>query len=427
MGKQSIKGKKMLLIGGVRPACEIINEAKKMGVETFVTDYLENSPAKKVADHAFMVDATDVDAVVQLCKEQNIDGIITGYVDLLLPYCQRICQKMGKPFWGNAENINMSINKVKFKIACEKSGVPIVPWKKANRDNYLDVIKTINPPVVVKPVDNSGSRGVYKCSEISNLKECAEKALEYSKCGEILIEKAMDTNHEFSAYYIINQGQSYLTGLGDRYVNDSDKEIAPIAQGMLLPSVHLKQWMEQIDPCIRKFFSDNDMNNGFVFLQGFYDNKNFYIHEIGFRLNGGFSYKIVEHYSKYNQIQELIKFSLTGEMDQSEIKKSDPFFDGYGMIITISLKPGEIKNISGIDKIESTNGVLKFYQLHDIGEQLFSRGTTAQYFAYVLCATKTKEEMNNIIKTINENLVVTNTNDQSMLNPIIEPERLRYE
>ena len=426
MGKQSIKDKKLLLIGGVRPACEIITEAKKMGVETFVTDYLEDSPAKKIADHAYMIDATDVDAVVQLCKEQSIDGIITGYVDLLLPYCQRICQKLGKPFWGNADNIEMSINKNMFKDACERAGIPVVPWKQANKENYRNVLDNMALPLVMKPVDNSGSRGVYKCYDKANIYECAEKALAYSKCGEILIEQAMNPHNEFSVYYIMNNGNMYLTGMGDRYVNDSLNDIAPIGQGMLLPSIHLDEWKIKMDKKIQKFFLDNNMNDGFVFVQGFYEKGSFYIHEIGYRLNGGFSYKIIEFFSNYNQIQELIKFSLTGDMDEDEIKKSNAAFSGYGMIVTASLKPGKIGKISGIKDIEKEKGVLQFYQLHKIGEELLSTGTTAQVFAYILCASEKKEDLIEILNCVSEHLVVEDIEGNNMLNPILNPARLNF-
>ena len=423
---ERFEGKKLLLLGGVRPACEIVKEARAMGVETFVTDYLENSPAKQVADHAFMVNAVDTDAVAALCREQQIDGVITGYVDLLLPYYQKICEKAGKPFWGNAENIEMSINKEQFKAACERSGVPVVPYRNANKDNYIEVIKEIEPPVVVKPVDNSGSRGVFKCYDKDMLKECAEKALSFSKSGEILIEEAMNPQTEFSAYYIMNHGEYFFTGMGDRYVNITEDDIAPVGQGMLFPSVRTKAWAAQMDPIIRKFFKDNAMNDGFVFVQGFTKGSDFYIHEIGYRLNGGFSYKIIEYFSGYNQVQELIKFALTGDMDHAEIAKSNPFYDGYGMIVTATLKPGTIGSVSGVEEIEKLDGVLQFYQLHTAGEKLMAHGTTAQVFAYILCAVRTEAEMKQIIRTVSEKLKVLDENGENLLKPIVDPEKIKF-
>jgi len=421
-----LSGKRLLLLGGVRPACEIVKEAKKMHIVTAVTDYLPDSPAKKLADESYMANAMVVDEVCDLCREKKIDGIITGYVDSLLPYYEKICCKANLPCWGNANNLNLCLDKEAFKLSCEEAGVPVVPWVRVTKGDYLKHVNDLSFPVVIKPVDNSGSRGVFKCYDKEHLHELIEKASGFSKSGVLLIEKAMNPNNEFSAYYIINNGKVYLTGMGDRYVNDTIKDIAPIGKGMLFPSVKLDRWIKEIDPYIRKFFAQNEMNNGFVFIQGFFEEDRYYIHEMGYRLNGGFSYKIIEHFSKYNQIQQLIRFSLTGSMDESEVKKSDPYFNGYGMIVTVSLKPGIISEISGIEEISQHPGVLEFCQLHDKGEKLLSVGTTAQVFAYVLCAAENKEDLLETVEYIRENMKILDTSGKNMIYDIIEPSTIVF-
>ena len=423
----SLSGKKLLLLGGVKPACEIVNEAKAMGVTVYVTDYLPDSPAKKIADESFMVSATDVDGVVALCHEKKVDGIITGYTDSLLPYCQEICDKLEKPFWGSAENIRMCVNKCEFKIACEKSGVSVVPWQIVTKENYLEIIDTVNLPLVVKPVDNSGSRGVFKCYEREKLEGLIEKSLSFSKVGEVILERAMNPNNEFSVYYIMNHGQCFLSGMGDRIVQIIDPEIAPVGQGMIFPSRHLENWIHQMDKPIRRFFRENQMNDGFVFVQGFVENDQFFIHEIGYRLNGGFSYKLVEHFSKYNQVQQLVLFSLSGDMEMSEIEKSNPAFHGVGMIVTASLKQGKIGFVSGVDEIRKMRGVLQFYQLHTVGDELLSHGTTAQVFAYILCAVENRTQMGELLDAIRDKLVVRDVRWNQMLNVMADSKRIGME
>lgn len=83
-----------MLLGGVSPACEVINEAHRYGVVVYETDYLTDSPAKKVVDKSFMTSFTDVDAVVDLCRKEGVDGVFTGYTDSLLPYAEKICKKL---------------------------------------------------------------------------------------------------------------------------------------------------------------------------------------------------------------------------------------------------------------------------------------------------------------------------------------------
>lgn len=422
--KETLRGKKLLLLGGVQPACEIVKEAHKLGVEVIVTDYLSDSPAKKIADKSFMVSATDTDKIVELCKEENIDGVITGYVDSLLPYYVKVCEKADFYHWGNEANISMCINKDLFKIACEESSVPVVEWKKITKNNYKEFKEKLHFPVVIKPVDNSGSRGVYKCFNKADYEGLCEKAFTYSKKQELLVERLMNPNNEFSAYYMIYDNTAYLTGMGDRYVNIIDDRIAPIGQGMIFPSRYLKEWKEKIHDTIVKFFQKNDIVNGFVFIQGFYEEGNFFIHEIGYRLNGGFSYKIIEKCSGYNQIQELIRFSLTGKMEIENLNKSNPIFNKNAFIITVSLKQGKIKKIKGLQKIREEENIIEVCQLHFEEEEMKSHGTTAQVFCYILGIAETQKEYKEIVKKIKNNLIVENEEGENIVNQIIDAEKV---
>jgi biotin carboxylase len=141
-----------------------------------------------------------------LCKEEKIDGIFSGFTDSVLPYMQQVSVRTGLPFWGDERNIDICIDKMKFKEACEEAGVPVIPWIKVNDSNYLEKIESVQCPVVVKPVDSSGSRGVYKCFDKYQLADYCQKAFEYSQKKEILIERLMNVSNEFSAYYVMFGG-----------------------------------------------------------------------------------------------------------------------------------------------------------------------------------------------------------------------------
>ncbi len=421
----NLQGKKLLILGGIRPMCGVVEEAKKLGIIVYVTDYLEDSPAKRIADKSFMVSATDIDGLVELCKRESIDGVFTGYVDSLLPYCFELCQRMNFPFWGNEKNINNCIDKYLFKIACEKANVPVVPWKKVSKDDYKEYINLVEYPIIIKPVDNSGSRGVFKCYSKEEYLDLCNQAFEFSKKKELLLEKMMDIDNEFSMYYMTYQGKAYFSHCGDRYVVQKDIEVAPLGQGMSFPSKHTQLMLNKLHKKVELFFKQNEMLNGFIFLQGFYDRGELYIHEIGYRLPGGLPYKFVEAVSGYNQVEELLKYSLLGKMDIAILKKSNPFFDINTVTLTITMQPGIISNIQGLEKINSVTGIIAFEQLHYLNETIHYHGATARVFAYVLCCIKDKKELENIIYTIKNHLVVEDEQGGNMLNELISVEDIK--
>ena len=91
---REFEGKKLLILGGVKTACSIVEKAKEMGAYVAVADYNTDSPAKQIADEAVLMDATDVKAIVLWCKENHIDGVTTGFIDILMPIVYEVCKEL---------------------------------------------------------------------------------------------------------------------------------------------------------------------------------------------------------------------------------------------------------------------------------------------------------------------------------------------
>ena len=129
------------------------------------------SPAKQIADEALLVSTADVDAVVQLIKDKNIHGVITGFTDSVLPYYAKICEKAGLPCYGTVEQFEIMINKRIYKELCVEFGVPTVEEYSIDGTFKDEVMEKIKFPVLVKPADNSGARGVSICENKGQLIE----------------------------------------------------------------------------------------------------------------------------------------------------------------------------------------------------------------------------------------------------------------
>ena len=88
---ESLKGKKILILGGPALMSDIVMKAKDMGVYTIVTDWydLDKSPAKRLADEYWMESVSDIDRLVELIKEHGISGVLTNYTDSYLPYIKK--------------------------------------------------------------------------------------------------------------------------------------------------------------------------------------------------------------------------------------------------------------------------------------------------------------------------------------------------
>ena len=141
---------------------EMVEYAKSIGVYTIVTDYNEpeKSKAKLVSDEQWMINVADVDLLERKCREEGISAVICGISEFCLEVCMELCKRLGFPCYCTPEAWHFSRDKDDFKTLCKQVGAPVATdyyLTDALTDEELDKVKL---PVVVKPVDMSGNRGI---------------------------------------------------------------------------------------------------------------------------------------------------------------------------------------------------------------------------------------------------------------------------
>ncbi len=411
---ESLKGKRLLIIGGIKSNVEVVKIAHEMGVIVLVTDYLEDSPAKKYADESFMVSATDVDAVAELCKEKNVDGILTGHVDMLLPYYAKICEKTGLPCYGTYDNFITMTDKVRFKDLCRKNDVPTIPEYNLEED-----ADQISFPVLVKPVDSSGSRGITVCSDMEQLNRGIEKALSFSAQKKCLIEKYM-TGDEIVLYYYFQNGNPIFMGMCDRYVNKEQAGIAQISTAYVFPSRYTDIHLEKTNESIKNMFRSINMKDGSIFLQAFADENGVpCLYEPGYRLNGAREQYIFSETNGIHATKMLINLAITGKMSDIEIESmAEPNLNGkYACMLSSVLRKGKIARIEGLDEVRKMKNVKEIILINEVGDVISDKslGTLSQigYRVYVIedSLIKLKSALDEVIAK----LIYFDENNNSMM------------
>ena len=129
MKKDILKGKKLLVLGGVYQHCKLVEAAHELGVYVIVDDYLppEQAPAKQIAEKYYMHNITDYDDIVAMCKAEKVDGIIATSLDACQRPYQFLCEKLGLPCFGDSRQYEILTDKNIFKEYCKKTGVDTIP------------------------------------------------------------------------------------------------------------------------------------------------------------------------------------------------------------------------------------------------------------------------------------------------------------
>jgi biotin carboxylase len=413
------KKKTLLISNGLALACDIVKKAKEKNIYTIVTDWYENSPAKKISDESFMISTADIDAMVDLAKNKKVDGVITSFIDSNLENTRRVCEILGCHFYATKEQLEITMNKRKFKALCKNNHVSVVPEYVINGTLTKEKIMGIEYPVIVKPADSSGSKGITICNNEDELLSGYNKALEFSGSKEVVIEKFMDLSKSgINLDYVIIDGEVYLSSVGDLYTYQNHKSLPPLTAGVYYPSIHTDEYINKMDKNVRKMFKNLGLKNGVLYIQSFYEDGNFYFYEMGYRLGGGQSYQVISRINGVNHLEMLIDYSLTGKMCTEEvISKITPKFNKKGFILFLHIKPGVISRIEGMDKIHRLKDVVNIMQTYVEGDRIqeSAANTTAQVFGKVHLVSENKESLIKTINTIKEELKIINKDGESML------------
>lgn len=188
-----MKQKKLMLLGGIRYLLPVIKAAHEQGYYVITCDYLPQNIAHDYSDKYINVSIIDKEAVLKVAQEEKIDGIMSFGVDPGVISASYVQEQMGLPSFGPHESVVILQNKDKFREFLKNNGFN-VPWAKGF-DNIEDALKEsylFSWPLIVKPTDSAGSKGVTRVDSINELRPALEYAFKYSISGHVIIEEFIE-------------------------------------------------------------------------------------------------------------------------------------------------------------------------------------------------------------------------------------------
>ncbi len=210
--------KKLLLLGGSRYLLPVIEVAHKLGLYVITCDYLPGNIAHKYADEYLNVSIIDKEATLREAQRLQIDGVMSFACDPGVVTAAYIAEEMGLPFQGSYESTKILQDKGLFRQFLSDNGFNCPHSKRyTEREKPFEDIDFFKWPVIVKPVDSAGSKGVTKVEHADGLSQAIDIAVENSHNGAFIIEDFLT----FSGYH---SSADPFTVDGDlRFVSYSDQ------------------------------------------------------------------------------------------------------------------------------------------------------------------------------------------------------------
>lgn len=374
---KKLEGKKLLVLGGGSTSIDIVKAAQALGVYVIVTDYYDTtrSPAKLIANEYWNESITDYDKLCALIKEKGVNGIITGFTDsYLMPY-QHLCELSGLPCYATKEVFELTMDKARFKQLCRDNDVPVIP--EYDLASFDPSIINDKHKVIVKPVDNSGSRGVILCTKPEDFQKCLDYALSFSEKKQVVIERYMEMD-SISISYTIQDGVASLSTTDDRYVHKAASG-SSVTQCGIYPSKYTEAYIQKIDGKMKRMYEHAGLKNGVLAVQFFTDGNEFYVMEMGHRLTGGQHYTYTMAENGISSLDQLIQFAVTGSMaDFSIAEKENARFKHVYCHLFILGKEAKIARFEGMDYLKKMPEIMHITEMKKVGDKIGVDGTSAQ-------------------------------------------------
>ena len=191
--------KKLLLLGGSRYLLPVIRTAHKLGIYVITCDYLPNNIAHKYSDKYLNVSIIEKDKVLEAAKTENVDGIMSFACDPGVETMAYVCEKLGLPCAGSYKSVLTLQDKVLFRKFLQDNhfSVPYArgfstynEWEKASHEFSF--------PVIVKPADSAGSKGVTRVDDKKQMKAAVDTAVSYSKTKRFIVEEFIEKQGDSS-------------------------------------------------------------------------------------------------------------------------------------------------------------------------------------------------------------------------------------
>ena len=229
--------KKLAIIGASYLQEPLIEKAKSMGLETHVFAWKAGDIGERTADHFYPISIVEKDQILDKCREIGIDGICSIASDLAMLTVNYVADKLHLTA-NSLECTRISTNKHAMRQAFEENGDPSPRSILVHSVSGLDGVE-LHYPVIVKPLDRSGSRGITKLSSPEGLGEAIAFAEEQGFEKDALVEEYA-TGQEYSVEFISWKGQHHFLALTKKFttgaphfIETGHLEPAPVSPELL--------------------------------------------------------------------------------------------------------------------------------------------------------------------------------------------------
>lgn len=392
--------KKIMILGASILQLPAIQKAKEMGLEVVAVDMNPNAIGfSEPGIIKEVISTVDIPAVVECAKKYSIDGVMTLASDMPIRTVAAVAKVLGL-IGVSEETALKATNKAVMREALQKGNVPIPKFfKVTNEKEYREAVSNFAAPFIVKPADNSGSRGIYLVSNIEDAESISvaySYSHSFSRNGDLVVEEYM-IGPEVSVETLTVNGECNVIQITDKITTGAPHFVEMgHTQPSQLPE-NTKQKVAQLAKLANRAIG---IINGPSHTEIIVTNEGPKIVELGARLGGDcITTHLVPLSTGVDMVECCIKIALGETPDIS------PTLNKVSAIRYFTQNRGIIKKVTGIEEAKRIDGVKQISMVHSVGETVEEINSSSDRIGFVIMQSDSIENIealyNDVIDKIN--------------------------
>ena len=396
---------KLHILGGSYGQLNAIERARKMEIHTVVSDINPEAPGIKIADEKSGASTFDFRKVADDARKFGSSAFLATGTDQPVLTAALASELLNIPYFLNSQTARLVTNKREMKRAFRDLGIPTSPFQIISRDTDIRELSGLNPPLVIKPLDSQGQRGVMRLESPEEIPGVIDKVLSFSRENEVLIEEYYPSGEVTISGWVEDGKYIHLTTT-DRITRDNLPSIG-VCPAHHYPSRFSEKEAELIG-LTEDIVTGFGIPRGPVYFQYLIGDKGIRINEAACRLGGAYEDEFIPWITGVDIMEIMIKMSCgmdfsfpTGIMREKNC---------YVSLQMFFYNQGVLKGQKGMEEISKLPGILGGRFLLSPGTIIGSRENSTQRAGYFIASGKTAGAVNllaikafNCLKAWNEN------------------------
>lgn len=386
--------RKILLLGGSAQQIVAIRTAQKHGFYTVLCDFLPDNPGQYEADKFYLVSTTDKEAVLRVAMDEAVDGVLAYASDPAAPTAAYVAEKMGLPT-NPYQAVETLCNKDRFREFLRTNDFN-TPVAKGYSDKNVDT-SLFSLPVIVKPVDSSGSKGATVLRDWNGLDKALDFAFSFSRSHRIIVEEFIEKKHEYliGGDIFVDDGKVVLWGLLNCHRDETVNPLVPV--GKSYPLLLDKEDEESVHVTLQSMVDKLGLKFGSVNVELVVDKNNrVWPIDVGPRAGGNMIPDLLGMVFGVDVVKMAVLAAM-GEQLNCKIGTETPFYATHNLH---SDKNGTYKRIEFSDELEKR--IVKKCLYKKDGDIVEFFDNAAKALGIIFMKFDSQEEMSSILGNINK-------------------------